>query len=159
MYIRRKKFKKMTAYHIAQINIALAKKEMDSEVMKGFVSRLDEINEQADTAKGFVWRLQTEEGDSTAIRVFDEPLLLVNMSVWESIDALKDFVYKSAHVELIRDRQAWFHKYIDSHQALWWIPAGSIPTIEEAKEKLEHIQKQGPTQEAFHFGKVFPVTE
>ena len=149
----------MTTYHLAQINIALAKEEMESTVMEGFVSRLDEINNQADTADGFVWRLQTEEGDSTAIRVFDEPLLLVNMSVWKSIDALKNFVYKSAHVELIRDRQAWFHKYIDAHQALWWIPAGHIPTIEEAKEKLEYIQKNGPSSSAFHFGKTFASPE
>lgn len=149
----------MTKYHLAQINIALAKAEMDTVIMEGFVSRLDEINETADKAEGFVWRLQSEEGDSTAIRVFDEPLLLVNMSVWESIEALKDFVYKSAHVELIRDRQAWFHKYVEAHQALWWIPAGHIPTIEKAKEKLETIQKHGPTSLAFHFGKPFPVPE
>ncbi len=149
----------MAKYHLAQINIALAKAEMDTEIMEGFVSRLDEINETADNAEGFVWRLQTEDGDSTAIRVFDKPLLLVNMSVWENIDVLKNFVYKSAHVELIRDRQAWFHKYIEAHQALWWIPSGHIPTIEEAKEKLETIQKHGSTLSAFHFGKPFPKPE
>lgn len=149
----------MTKYHLAQINIALAKAEMDTEIMKGFVSRLDEINKTADKAEGFVWRLQTEDGDSTAIRVFDKPLLLVNMSVWESIDALKNFVYKSAHVELIRDRQAWFHKLVEAHQALWWVPAGHIPKIEEAKEKLEIIQKYGSTSSAFHFGKPFNKPE
>jgi len=149
----------MTKYNLAQINIALAKAEMDTDIMEGFVSRLDEINETADNAEGFVWRLQSEDGDSTAIRVFDEPLLLVNMSVWESIDALKSFVYTSAHVELIRDRQAWFHKFVDAHQAMWWIPVGHIPTIEEAKEKLDHIQKHGPTLLSFHFGKPFPMPE
>ena len=149
----------MAKYHLAQINIALAKAEMDTETMKGFVSRLDEINETADKAEGFVWRLQTEDGDSTAIRVFNEPLLLVNMSVWESIDALKNFVYKSAHVELIRDRQGWFHKYVEAHQALWWIPVDHIPSIEEAKEKLEAIQKHGPTATSFHFGKPFSMPE
>jgi len=145
----------MKEYHIAQVNIALAKAEMDTELMEGFVSRLDEINDTADKAEGFVWRLQTDDGDSTAIRVFDKPLLLVNMSVWESIDALKSFVYTSAHVELIRDRQAWFHKFVDAHQVLWWIPIGHIPKIEEAKEKLEYIQKHGPSPLAFHFGKPF----
>ncbi len=149
----------MAKYHLAQINIALAKAEMDIEIMEGFVSRLDEINETADKAEGFVWRLQSEDGDSTAIRVFDKPLLLVNMSVWENVDALKNFVYKSAHVELIRDRQAWFHKFVDAHQALWWIPSGHIPTIEEAKEKLETIQKHGSTAASFHFGKPFPKPE
>ncbi len=149
----------MATYHLAQINIALAKEEMDSEIMHGFVSRLDEINAEADKADGFVWRLQSDQGDSTAIRVFDEPLLLVNMSVWESVEAMKDFVYKSGHVELIRDRHAWFNKYVDAHQALWWIPEGHIPTIEEAKEKLEAIQKDGPKAAAFHFGKHFPKPE
>ncbi len=149
----------MAKYHLAQVNIALAKEEMDKKLMEGFVSRLDEINEKADDAKGFVWRLQTEDGDSTAIRVFDKPLLLVNMSVWESIDTLKDFVYASAHVELIRDRQAWFHKVVEAHQALWWIPAGHIPTTKEAKEKLEYIQKHRSTVEAFHFGKPFSMPE
>lgn len=147
----------MAKYHLAQVNIALAKGEMDTELMNGFVSRLDEINEKADKAEGFIWRLQTDDGDSTAIRVFDKPLLLVNMSVWESIDTLKNFVYTSAHVELIRDRQAWFHKFVDAHQALWWIPQGHIPTTEEAKEKLEYIQKHGSTAKAFHFGKPFPM--
>jgi len=149
----------MAKYHLAQVNIALAKGEMDTELMNGFVSRLDEINEKADKSEGFIWRLQTDDGDSTAIRVFDKPLLLVNISVWESIDTLKNFVYTSAHVELIRDRQAWFHKFVDAHQALWWIPQGHIPTTEEAKEKLEHIQKHGSTAEAFHFGKPFPMPE
>ncbi len=149
----------MAKYHLAQVNIALAKGEMDTELMNGFVSRLDEINEMADTAEGFVWRLQTDDGDSTGIRIFDKPLLLVNMSVWESIDTLKNFVYTSAHVELIRDRQAWFHKFIDAHQALWWVPAGHIPTTEEAKEKLEYIQKHGSTVAAFHFGKPFSMPE
>ena len=147
----------MSLYYIAQINIALAKDEMNTETMQGFVSRLDEINADADRAEGFIWRLQTEEGDSTAIRVFDESLLLVNMSVWENVDAMKNFVYKSSHVELIRDRQAWFKKYVDAQQALWWIPKGHTPSIEEAKEKLDLIQKNGPSQEAFHFGKLFPV--
>jgi len=149
----------MTKYHLAQINIALAKAEMDTEIMEGFVSRLDEINNTADNAEGFIWRLQSEEGDATAIRVFDEPLLLVNMSVWDSIKALKNFVYKSAHVELIRDRQAWFHKFVDAHQALWWVSVGHIPTVEEAKEKLEYIQKHGPSASAFHFGKTFSIPE
>jgi len=109
-----------TKYHLAQVNIALAKDEMDTELMSGFVSRLNEINAVADQADGFIWRLQTDEGDSTAIRIFDESLLLVNMSVWESVESFKNFVYKSAHVELIRDRHAWFSKYVDAHQAMWW---------------------------------------
>lgn len=145
----------MKKYHLAQINVAAAKAEMDTEIMQGFVSRLDEINALADNAPGFVWRLQSEEGDSTSIRVFDEPLLLVNMSVWESIEELKDFVYKSFHVELIRDREAWFDKMSAAHQVLWWIPKGHIPTVEEAKAKLEYIREHGASEAAFTFGKSF----
>ncbi len=145
----------MEKYQLAQVNVAQAKAEMDTETMSGFVARLDEINALADQAPGFVWRLQTEEGDATALRVFDDPLLLVNISVWESIEALRTFVYKSLHVELIQDREAWFNKMGMAHQALWWIPHGHIPTVQEAKEKLEHIRQYGPTQEAFTFGQTF----
>lgn len=97
-------------YQLAQIKVALARDEMDSERMAGFVARLDEINAIADRAAGFVWRLQSEAGDSTAIRVFDDPLLLVNLSVWDDLQSLQHFVYKTSHVELLRDRDAWFTK-------------------------------------------------
>ena len=145
----------MGKLQLAQVNVAEAKAEMDSDIMSGFVSRLDEINEIADRSPGFIWRLQTEDGDATSIRVFDDPLLLVNMSVWESVESLKTFVYKSAHVELVGDREAWFRKRDSAHQVLWWVPAGHMPTIEEAKAKLEYIRQHGATQEAFTFGKAF----
>ena len=148
--------KTTTEYQLAQINIAQAKSEIDTETMSGFMARLDEINAIADTADGFVWRLQSEEGDSTAIRVFDDPLLLVNISVWDDIESLKDYVYKSVHVELIRDREAWFNKIDSMHQALWWVPKGHIPTTQEAKNKLELLKELGPSQEAFTFGRNFP---
>lgn len=145
----------MGKYHIAQINIAQAKGEMETKIMHGFVSRLDEINAIADTSPGFVWRLQSENGDSTSFRVFNDPLLLVNMSIWETIEDLKTYVYKSMHVELIRDREAWFNKSKSVHQALWWVPAGYIPTLEEAKGKLKHLQKHGATKDVFTFGSSF----
>lgn len=145
----------MNKYHLAQINIAKARDTMDSEMMKGFVDRLDEINSLADQSSGFVWRLQTEDGDSTSIQAFDDPNLIVNMSVWENLDSLRRFVYKSAHVELIRDRSAWFNKMVQAHQALWWIPNGHLPSIEEGKERLHHLEKNGPTEYAFTFAKAF----
>jgi hypothetical protein len=140
-------------YQLAQINIAQAQDAMDSETMQGFVDRLDEINSIADNAPGFIWRLQSEEGDATAIRAFDNPLLLINMSVWEGIESLKTFVYKTFHVELIQDRDAWFGKMLQAHQALWWVPAGHIPTIEEGKQKLDSLQRHGPGKTAFTFAK------
>ena len=143
----------MSRYHLAQINIAKALDSMDSDVMKGFVDRLDEINDLADKSKGFIWRLQTEEGDATSIQAFDDPSLIVNMSVWENIDLLKKFVYRSMHVELIQDRDAWFNKIKNAHQVLWWIPVGHIPTVNEGKEKLELLQLNGPSKDAFTFSK------
>jgi hypothetical protein len=142
-------------YHLAQINIAMAQADMDSQIMSGFVKRLDEINAIADISPGFIWRLQTEEGDATSIQAYDDPLIIVNMSVWENIASLRMFVYKSLHVELIRDRDAWFNKMMNVHQALWWIPAGSIPTVEDGKEKLEILQEKGPSKDAFTFAKSF----
>jgi hypothetical protein len=142
-------------YHLAQINIAMAQADMESYIMSGFVERLDEINAVADKSSGFIWRLQTEEGDATSIQAYDDPLIIVNMSVWENIESLRSFVYKSLHVELIRDRDAWFNKMMNVHQTLWWVPAGSIPSVEDGKEKLEILQDKGPSKDAFTFAKPF----
>ena len=147
----------MNKYHLAQINIAYSRGARDEAIMQGFIDRLDEINAIADSSPGFVWRLQTEEGDATAIQAFDDPLMLVNVSVWKDIESLKNFVYKSAHVELIQDREAWFKKIPESHQALWWLPEGQIPTVEEAREKLEYLQANGPSETAFSFSKPYPL--
>ena len=146
----------MNTYHLAQVNIALARAEMTSDVMSGFVARLDEINRLAEQSKGFVWRLVGDGSDATSIRAFDDPLMLVNMSVWEDIESLRTYAYKTAHVDLIRDRDAWFHKLPEAHQALWWIPAGQLPTVQEAKARLEHIRMHGPSPFAFTFAKPFP---
>ncbi|WP_022951149.1 DUF3291 domain-containing protein [Leucothrix mucor] len=145
----------MQDHYLAQLNIAQAIDTMDSATMKGFVDRLDEINALADNSPGFVWRLQTEEGDATTIQAFDDPMLIVNMSVWTDLDALKNYVYKSIHVELIRDRSAWFNKLVTAHQVLWWVPVGHIPTVEEAKAKLQHLEDNGPSEQAFTFAKPF----
>lgn len=142
-------------YYLAQLNLAKAKAEMDTKVMHGFFSRLEEINALADKANGFIWRLQSSDGDSTSFRVFPDPLQLVNMSVWENIDDLKEYVYKSMHVELIRDREAWFDKFESVHQVLWWVPKGHIPTLDEGKERLELLGKNGVSKQAFTFGKPF----
>jgi hypothetical protein len=146
----------MNTHYLAQINVALARADMSSAVMTGFVSRLDEINRLAENARGFVWRLVGDGADATSIRAFDDPLLLVNMSVWEDLESLKSYAYKSAHVDLIRDRDAWFHKLPEAHQALWWVSAGHIPTVREGKAKLEHIRAHGPSPEAFTFARSFP---
>lgn len=146
----------MEELHLAQMNIAQAKDSMESEIMRGFAKRLDEINALADKSPGFVWRLQTEDGDATSIQAFEDPMLIVNMSVWEDFESLKKYVYRSAHVELIRDRDAWFNKIKRVHQTLWWTPAGHVPSVGEGKERLALLQEQGPSSEAFTFAKPFP---
>ena len=146
----------MTRYHLAQINIARAVADLDSPLMAGFVSRLDEINALAEKAKGFVWRLQSDAGDATAIRAFDDPRTYINMSVWETPEDLKNFVYRSAHVELIRDREAWFSRLSEQHQAAWWVPAGYRPAPEEGRDRLLKLREQGPSAAAFTLARPFP---
>jgi heme-degrading monooxygenase HmoA len=113
----------MTRFHIAQVNLALPREPLDSELLREFVEALEPVNALADASPGFVWRLQTEDGDATAIRAFDDDRLIVNMSVWDSIEALRAFVYSGAHVAVMRRRREWFER-IESHLALWWLPAG-----------------------------------
>ncbi len=146
----------MAGYQLAQLNIGVIKAPMDSLVMKGFADNLDRINALAEATPGFVWRLQTEEGDATSIRPCDDPNLLVNMSVWRDVEALNHYVYASAHVELMRRRREWFERMDKAFLVLWWIPAGTLPTVEEALAKLEVLRAQGPTPAAFTFRHAFP---
>jgi hypothetical protein len=118
------------------------------------MARLDPVNAIADQAPGFVWRLQTEEGNATSIPVLGDDRLIVNMSVWESIDQLADFVYRGGHVAVMRRRREWFER-IKVFMALWWVPAGHVPTVSEAEERLEHLRAHGPTAHAFTFRRRF----
>ncbi len=146
------------SYHLAQLNIGKMIAPLDDPRMASFVARLEPINALADASPGFVWRLQSEAGDATALRVFDDPDILVNLSVWESLDALRGFVYRSEHRELLKDRAQWFVKSSARHLVLWWIPAGSTPSLEEAKQKLALLQAQGPSEQAFDFRHAFAPT-
>ena len=144
-------------FHLAQVNIARMRAPLETPVMDGFRTQLERINAVADASPGFVWRLQSDEGDATAIRAFDDPLMLVNMSVWESLEALHAYVYKSDHVGPLRSRRAWFEPLTgQASLALWWIPAGHEPTVAEAVERLELLNARGPTADAFTFREPFP---
>jgi hypothetical protein len=149
----------MNKYHLAQVNIGRIKAPLDSATMAGFVSRLEEINALADRSPGFVWRLQTNEGNATYLRPYDDDQILLNMSVWESVEALRQYVFKSAHAELLRQRHAWFEKFSGVYAALWWVPAGHIPGIDEAKKRIAYLEKYGPSQFAFTFKQVFQPDE
>jgi hypothetical protein len=143
--------------HLAQVNVGRMKDALESPAMAGFVARLDEINALADRSPGFVWRLQTEAGNATLVRAFDDDLILVNLSVWESLDALRDYVYRTAHAEVLRRRQEWFTRFDKAFVALWWVPAGHRPSVEEARERLERIEREGPGPLAFTFQRPFPA--
>ena len=146
----------MSAYQLAQLNIGVIKAPMDSPVMADFAGNLDRINALAESLPGFVWRLQTEEGDATAIRPFEDENMLVNMSAWRDVESLNQYVYHSAHVELMRRRREWFERMDAAFLVLWWVPAGHVPSVEEALAKLELLRATGPTAEAFTFRRTFP---
>jgi hypothetical protein len=149
----------MTRFHLAQVNIGRVRASLDDPIMAGFRNQLDPINALADRSPGFVWRLQTEDGNAMAIRPFADERMAINMSVWESFESLQQFVYKSKHVAPLRDRKQWFEPIDGPILALWWIPAGHIPTVQEALDRLKILQERGPSAEAFTFRVPFPAPE
>ena len=142
-------------YQLAHANIARMLGALEDPVMAGFVDRLEPLNALADTSPGFVWRLQDEAGDATAVRVFDDERILFNMSVWESIEALENYAYSSAHVEAVRARASWFEHRDRPNLVLWWVAAGELPTVEDARARFDLLWAQGPTPEAFTFRQQF----
>jgi Domain of unknown function (DUF3291) len=146
-------------YNIAQVNIGRIRAELNDPVMAGFVNRLEEINALADASPGFVWRLIVNDGNATYLRPFGDPRMLLNMSVWETVEELRNFVFQTAHKELLRQRHAWFEKLTEVYTALWWVPMGHIPSVDEAKRRLAHLEANGPTQFAFTFQSVFQPDE
>ncbi len=142
-------------YQLAQVNIGRARGEMTDPVMGEFAARLAEINALADTSPGFVWRLQTEDGDATAVRPYGDLRILINMSVWTDLDALRAYVYRGAHSAVMHRRREWFEKFESVYVALWWVPAGHRPSVTEAVERLAQLERYGPTASAFSFAKPF----
>lgn len=147
----------MSDYHLAQINIARMLAPIDDPIMADFVAQLAPINALAEQSPGFVWRLQSEGGDATSIKVFDDDMIIINLTVWENVDALRQFVYKSAHYGVLRDRKHWFEIFKGPYYAMWWVPADHLPSPEEGKERLEYLREHGESDFAFSFKNVFPV--
>lgn len=143
-------------HHLVQLNIAHARAAMTDPVMQGFASRLDEINALAERSPGFVWRLQSDSGNATDILAFDDPTLLLNMSVWTSVEALEAYVYQGEHIALMRERKQWFTRPSGPHMVLWWLAAGETPSIDDAKARLKVLEDRGPTSDAFTFRERFP---
>jgi hypothetical protein len=142
--------------HLAQLNVGRLVAPLTSVELQGFVDALDPINALADASPGFVWRLQTEDGDATGIRPYDDDLMIVNMSVWESLESLADFVYRSDHQQVMRGRRQWFERMAEAYMVLWWVSEGHRPPVAEAIERLEVLRANGPTPEAFTFRTPFP---
>lgn len=143
-------------WHLAQINIGRLHHPVDDPRVSEFIDNLQPINELAEASPGFVWRLQDESGNATAIRAFDDETILPNLSVWESLEALKNYVFKSDHAAFLRRRREWF-KPMDDLPVLtmWWVPAGHIPSLTEAKERIDHLAEHGPSATAFTFRPTF----
>lgn len=147
----------MTEFHLAQANVARMRGTLEDPVMAGFVARLEPLNALADSSLGFVWRYETPAGDATEARVFDDDLILFNMSVWESVEALEQFVYRSNHIEAVQKRNEWFERSSRPPLVLWWIEAGHLPTVEEAKSRFDLLWADGTSADAFTFRSRYPA--
>ncbi len=144
----------MRPYELAQLNIAAMKDPLESRGMADFVSNLDRINALAESSPGFVWRLQTDQGNATSLRPLGD-MTLVNLSVWRDLESLQTFVYKSAHAHIMTRRKEWFERIADAYFVLWWVPQGIRPSFTEAAERLAVLRAKGPTPAAFTFRQLF----
>ncbi len=142
-------------YHLAQMNLARLRYSLDDPRIEEFVKNLDRINALAEVSKGFVWRLKDESGNATDIEIESDPQIIINMSVWETLNDLKAFVYQSEHLKIMQKRRSWFERMSTPNLVLWWLPRGVIPTIEDARSKLKDLSKHGETPRAFTFAKPF----
>jgi hypothetical protein len=146
----------MTAYHLAEINIGRLRAPVGDPMIADFVANLDRINALAEGSPGFVWRLTGDGNDATDIQPDPtDPLMAINMSVWESPQTLGAFVYRSGHQPVMRRRAEWFEK-LELYMALWWVPAGHRPSVEEGWGKIQTLRRLGPSAEAFTFKTIFP---
>lgn len=141
-------------FELAQLNVAVMRSPLDSPPMADFVANLDRINALAEQSPGYVWRLQSDDGDATAFRPLGEHVL-VNLSVWRDVESLAEYVYRSAHVEILRRRREWFDRMESSHMVLWWVPEGHRPDVAEALARLEQLRADGPSAAAFTFAQPF----
>ncbi len=146
--------------HLAQVNIALTREPLDAPLLADFMAALAPVNARADTAPGFVWRMKTEHGDATGVRGFgDDPRLIINLTTWESLTAMRELVYRDPqHLVVVRRRLEWFER-LDLHTALWWVPDRHEPSVAEAEDRLGHLRAHGPTPYAFTFRTHFTAAD
>lgn len=144
--------------HIAEINVAKLLHPLDHPRVADFVNNLDAVNALAEASEGFVWRLKDESGNATQIAAYDDPLIIVNMSVWTSTEALYEFAYRTMHRRFVQRRKEWFGLFGGAYLALWWVEEGHRPDVAEGRRRLAHLERFGPTAYAFNFRKLFPPT-
>jgi len=145
-------------WKLAQLNIAKMKFEPESPEMKDFNDAIDSVNAWADACPGFVWRLQSDGENPAADLVFNDPSWLVNLSVWENVEALMAFIRSDLHLSIMKRRREWFQPVGEATMVLWWVPEGHIPSVAEAQERLETLRANGASAEAFGFSEPFPPT-
>ena len=145
-----------TAWHLAQVNIGRLIAPPDDPRLADFFSALDRVNALAEATPGFVWRLKDETNNSMAMQPTPDPRVAINLTVWAGPDALFDFVYRSAHTPVMARRREWFERWDGAYQVLWWIEAGTVPTVEDALAKLWLLDRYGSTPHAFTFKAQFP---
>lgn len=150
----------MPDYHLAQLNIGLLRAPLDSPPLAHFVAQLDPINALADAAPGFVWRLTAEgSNDATTVQAYDDDMIIINLSVWAALEPLWDYVYRTAHLDVMRRRREFFHRMLEPYLVLWWIPAGELPSAGEAVERLGYLRAHGPSPYAFTFKQSYPAPD
>ena len=149
-------------WHLAVVNIAKPSHDLDSPEIAEFMDNLERINELGDNSPGAIWRYQDDSGAATDTRVFDDPTILINYTIWDSVESVKDYVYSGEHLDFFKRRSLWFAPLTDMPAlVMWWVPAGSVPELAEARTKIEHLRDNGPTADAFTFAKRFdpPTTK
>ncbi len=148
----------MSHYFIAEINIAKMKGvDINDPIMKEFVENLDAVNQIAEKSEGFVWRLKDENNNATSLNPYNDETIIINVSVWKSIETLENFMYRTFHSDFLKRRKEWFLTYGSAYTAMWWIPEGHIPTMQEAVDKLSFLQTNGPSPNSFDFRHKFPA--
>jgi hypothetical protein len=141
-------------FQLAQLNLAKPRYPLDDPRMAEVMDNLNRINELGKAAPGFVWILEDDSGNATAIHAFEDPSILINLTVWESIETLRAFAYQTEHVDYVRRRHEWFEP-MKPYMVLWWVPAGSLPSISDSKDRIAHFATHGPTPYAFTFSRLF----
>lgn len=148
-------------YELAQVNVARLDAPLEHPRLRDFVAALDAVNQEADNAPGFRWRLQAEDGNATSIRAFAWDVqgaagMIVNMSVWQSVDALANYVFSGQHLVVMKRRREWFVPMREAYTALWWVPEGHRPTTDEAEQRVRLLREQGPTSMSFTLRRSWP---